>query len=244
MKIIIVDDEALQANYLHDKLKAHYPEAESVDIYNSPKDALIALRKNNFDLIFLDIEMPEMNGFEFIEIAGVATLPPIIFTTAFSDYAVEAFKVNAIDYLLKPIDPEELKSAIAKVGTRNNPEKSLSNIIDDQAGSFSRRLILVDQNSYEFVDFDKIIRIEGQGSYSSFFLEGNVKITTSKNLNFYWKKLSEHGFIRTHQSHIVNKNHIVRYNRLNRGELVLAEKQSAPISSRLRQAVKEQLGLS
>ncbi|MFT5823174.1 MAG: two-component system LytT family response regulator [Crocinitomix sp.] len=244
MITVIVDDEFMQSGYLEQQLIKHCPEIETIQVFNDPKDALLFLNKNKVDLIFLDIEMPGMNGFEFIEIAGLDNLPPVIFTTAFSEYAVNAFKVNAVDYLLKPVVADELITAVEKVKLRNGAQENLSVLMQMTPDPFEKRLVVMDGQRHVFIQFDNIIRIEGSGSYSIFHLINKEKITASKRLNYYWKKLDSHTFIRPHQSHIVNSKYILSYSNLNGGELILTEAHSAPVSSRLKQSIKSQLGLS
>lgn len=243
MKTVIIDDEFVQLEHLKQKLIKECSEIDSIETFSDPKDGLLFLSKNKIDLLFLDIEMPSMSGFEFIEIAGLDKLPPIIFTTAFSKYAVNAFKVNAIDYLLKPIVNKELKMAIQKVRLRKSQPQKLEVLIESQHDFVEDRLVVMDGNSHIFVKFDEIICLQGSGSYAFFFLTNGKKITASKRLNFYWKRLESNHFIRSHQSHVVNLKHILSYSNIGNGELSLTGGHTVPVSKRLRSSIKAQLGL-
>ncbi len=246
MTAIIIDDEFIQSDYLQTKLNQYCPSVEILASFQNPVVALKYLQKNSIDLIFLDIEMPEMTGFEFIEIVGVKKIPNIIFTTAHSNYAVNAFRVNAIDYLLKPIDKDELINAVEKIDLKDfeGREKRITSIIKSRLDDNETRLVLTEGKSHTFVSLKEIIRIEGSGSYSDFFMTDGSKITTSKRLNFYWKKLENLTFIRPHQSHIVNIDHILKYDKTDGDGLLLSNKEYVPISTRLKQEIKAKLGIS
>lgn len=244
MRIVLIDDEKRQLDYLETQIKRLNLQLEEIVKIQNPIEALKPLKIRHFDLVFLDIEMPEMTGFELIEIIGLEDLPPIIFTTAHSKYAVDAFKVNAIDYLLKPVDPDELMQSIKKAIQKNSHQKrSLEAVIQNPPVSADKRLVIAQGQTYLFVPYDTIIRIEGSGSYSDFYLVDGRKITASKRLNIYWKRLNGGLFLRPHQSHIVNRKHIQGFSKSDGGSLILKNDYFVPISSKMRDEIKLDLGL-
>ncbi|MGD1846332.1 MAG: LytR/AlgR family response regulator transcription factor [Salibacteraceae bacterium] len=245
MKALIVDDEPLFSSHLQELLQSHCPQVEVVRVFQNPKEALVYLRKETADALFLDIEMPEMNAFEFIEIIGMDRLPPIVFTTSYSKYAVQAFKVQALDYLLKPIVADELLAAVERLSERSQTEHqaNLDSLLQDLPQGFDDRLVLASGQYYHFADPEEIIRVEGNGSYSNFFLTGDRQITTSRNLKTYVERLENRGFLRTHQSHLVNPEYLQGFDKADGGELVLREAQRVPVSKRLKKQILDFLRL-
>jgi len=245
MNALIVDNEFMPAEHLERMILRYCPQIEERTIFQKPTEALLFLRENQPDVVFLDIEMPEMNAFEFIEIVGLENMPPIIFTTAYSNYAVQAFKVQALDYLLKPVDPDDLVAAVKRLESVSpkEREKKLTELMLDPPAPEDGRLVLANGQFYHFAQMDEIIRVEGNGSYSEFFLTDGRKIMTSKHLKSYSQRLLDKGFVRTHQSHLVNARFIEGFNKADGGELVLKEAHRVPISTRLKSKVFELLGL-
>lgn len=245
MKALIVDDEPKAAKYLENLIKQHCPSIITTLIYQRPAEALMHLKKEKVDVIFLDIEMPEMSGFELIEIHGVKNMPPIIFTTAYNSYATQAFKVQAIDYLLKPIDPEELTQAINRLEPleAKQQEEKITDFLKNRPLEEIEHLVLVEGQQYHFAQPENLIRAQGSGSYTTFFLTDGRKIMTSKNLKSYRGLLQFWGFIRSHQSHLVNRQFIETLDKTDGGALVLKDGSRIPISTRLKNDVFRQLSL-
>lgn len=242
LRALIVDDEYMAIDQLEEALIQNCPEITSLKSLQSPLEAADHLKEHSVDLLFLDVEMPEMNAFEFIDMVGLDSLPTLIFTSAYSQYAVKAFKVHALDYLLKPIDGNELKVAVKKARGQQ-PTQQLSSLIQNPPEGFSDRLPLAEGQSYHFVKISDIIRIEGSGSYSDFHLIESRKITTSRPLNSYETRLQNQGFIRPHQSHMVNMHCIESYSMAEGAELLLINKDRVPVSTRRKNYVREKLGL-
>lgn len=246
MKALIVDDEYMSGEYLRGLIREKCPEIKAIQCETAASDAIGKLQEGAFDLLFLDIEMPEMSGFELIEIVGAQKLPPIIFTTAYGEYALNAIKVSAVDYLLKPIDPEELLTAVGKVRQlplADNVSK-LGELMSMVGKEGSSRLAIANGSDYFLIDPHEIIHIEGSGSYSTFYMDGGRKIVSSRPLNYYYQRLSDMGFLRTHQSHVVNLRWIDRYSKSNGGIIFLKNNQNLPVSARLKKEVQKELGLS
>jgi two-component system LytT family response regulator len=245
MKILLVDDQQNQLDYLEIQLQRTLLKEVHIVKVQNPIEGLKILKNNSFDLLFLDIEMPEMTGFELIDIFGLENLPPVIFTTAHSKYAVNAFRVNAIDFLLKPIDPEELNQALSKIeeSSVKSQKELLNELIDNLPVSDDKRLVLAQGQTYLFISYDDIICIQGSGSYSDFFLTDGRKLTASKRLNHFWKRIEGKGFMRTHQSHIVNEQHIIGYKKADGGEILLKNNLQAPVNTQIKEKLKHRFGI-
>lgn len=245
MNALIIDNEKMPAKHLENMITRHCPQIKKRKIINKPTEALLYLKKNQTDVIFLDIEMPEMNAFEFLEIGGLENMPPIIFTTAYSKYAVKAFKVRAVDYLLKPIDSEDLIAAVHRLneGVSDQQEEKLAAIVENPPADSNDRLVLANNQYYHFALPEEIVRVEGNGSYSQFYLTDGRKIMTSKHLKSYTQRLLKKGFIRSHQSHLVNKQYIEGFSKADGGELIVKDGHRVPVSTRLRSNILDLLGL-
>ena len=232
MKVLIVDDEKLPAHFLSDLVKENFNDIVTCDIALSGSEGLLLAEQKNYDVVFLDIEMQDMTGFDWISRLKTIDKPQVIFTTAHSQYAIKAFKVNALDYLLKPIDPSELMLAISKV--RNYIQ--LSNVEDRW---LSNKLVVFDGNEYLFLRYDDIIFIEADRSYTKFVVEGKKPFLVSKSIGHFEERLIQSHFIKTHRSYIVNVNCIVSYIKKDGGYVVLSDNSHIPISSANKESIKQ-----
>jgi two-component system LytT family response regulator len=222
LNAIIVDDEEFARSSLYFLLQENCDNVNIVGIAKSVNDARVLLSSYNVDLIFLDIAMPGENGFELIPQVQ-AVNANVIFTTAYDQYALKAIKANALDYLLKPIDIDELKEAVDKADkyvklnkTKNNRNESLKNLADDLSHKTAiKKITLPSGQGYRLVDIDDIIHIEADSNYSVFHLINLEKIAVSKVLKEYEEILPENRFIRIHKSSIVNLKYVKEYNSKN-----------------------------
>jgi two-component system, LytTR family, response regulator len=244
IKALIIDDEPSAVKTLT-LLLAHYvPEITELKSTNDPHDGLRLLKSYQPDLLFLDIQMPLMTGFGLLK-----QLPEInfniIFTTAHDQYAIEAIRFSALDYLMKPIDGEELQQAIKRYSTKLlqavNNKPLYNNFLHNIHAADSRgfKLALPTTQGTFFYNPQEIIRLEGESNYTKFFFTGNKTLLTSKTLKEYEEILFNHGFIRIHKSHIINRVHVVNYS--GDGILTLADNSKVEISRRRREDVMERL---
>lgn len=244
LNTIIVDDEEFARSSLYFLLQENCPNVNICGIAKSVSEARTLLQNHNIDLIFLDIAMPGENGFSLIPQAQEANAT-VVFTTAYDQYALKAIKANAIDYLLKPIDIDELVEAVEKASkyhllnnalNRNASLHNLENALNDlnalkeQKGI--NRLTLPSGQGYRLVDIDDIIHIEADSNYSIFHLKSDEKITVSKVLKDYEEILPEERFVRIHKSSIVNLKYVKEYNNKNGLMLLLANGESITVSRR------------
>lgn len=244
LNTIIVDDEEFARSSLYFLLQENCPNVNICGIAKSVNEARTLLQNHNIDLIFLDIAMPGENGFSLIPQAQEANAT-VIFTTAYDQYALKAIKANAIDYLLKPIDIDELVEAVEKASKYHLLNNALSknaslqnlendlNALKEQKGI--NRLTLPSGQGYRLVDIDDIIHIEADSNYSIFHLKSvkdGEKITVSKVLKDYEEILPEDKFVRIHKSSIVNLKYVKEYNNKNGLVLLLANGENITVSRR------------
>lgn len=244
-KALIIDDESHAIEALKWELQENCPEVEIVATTQKPLDAIKLIYTHNPDLLFLDIEMPRLNGFELLE-----TLPPnkckIIFTTAYDEFAIKAIKVSAFDYLLKPIDSDELRLAINKFIEQKTQDEHvpLQEIITSISGQQKIEKIAVSSNNgTDFIDQDDIYFCESSGNYTYLHLE-NEKILVSKTLKHIEQQLNPHIFLRTHHSFVVNLNYVVKYLKGEGGEVVLKNKVHVKVSRSRKENVLMQLNIA
>ena len=211
MKALIVDDERLARKELIKLLEEH-PSIEIVGEAQNADEAEQMITELNPDLLFLDIQMPGRSGFQLLE--SLDTVPLVVFTTAYDEFAIKAFEVSALDYLLKPIDTEELQSSVKRFLESQEDYKQqfdlLKNIMHNiQAPSADEfRLALPTKEGVHFLMPNEIVRCEAVGNYTKFFTAKNKTYLISRTLGDYDTLLSPHNFIRTHKSHLVNKKFI------------------------------------
>jgi two-component system LytT family response regulator len=233
LSTLILDDESKPAQLLAGYIKEYCPEIKLSSTFNKVGDAVKFLNKNPIDLIFLDVEMPEMNGFDLMDILPEEQKPKVIFTTAHTQYAVKAFRFNAVDYLVKPIHPKDLIQAVKKVKILLNKTEMEDTL----------KISIYDGKQYHIVNSNKL-RVEADGSYSKFVLEGGKVLLSSKRLKSYEELLEKNGFTRIHKSHMVNLKQINSYSFADGGCIFLNNGDEIPFSTAKREALLNGLKLS
>jgi two-component system LytT family response regulator len=238
IKAIVVDDEAPSREVMSNYLRDFCSDVEVVATASSVKSAYKAIQKHDPDVVFLDIEMPDGKGFDLIKMFDKINFR-IIFVTAYSEYAIKAFRVNAADYLLKPVKIDELKAAIEKIRNENKwgyDKVKVSEILKALTENMSLQPTIVVSNikGFEVLKINEIIMCKADGYCTNFFLEGNKKVISSKNLKQYEALLTEYNIIRAHHSFLVNLNHVKSFTR--QGEIVLTENNKASLGDSFRNA--------
>lgn len=239
IRAVIVDDELNARENLSYFLNNYCPQVQIIGSAESVSEAVELIQSTHPDLVFLDIEIGEGSGFDVLE-AIKNTSTEVIFTTAFNHYAIKAFKFSAIDYLLKPIDIEELKEAVQRAEERvkgnilNNRLDFLLNNLSEPKDKKLRRIGLPIQGGIQFFALDEIIRLQSQSNYTTFYLTRNREFLISKTLKEYDEMLCDHGFVRVHQSHLVNIDHVVQYQKADGGYLILSDNSNVPLSKNYR----------
>jgi two-component system LytT family response regulator len=234
-KILIVEDEIRSREFLRDILLEQVDDIEIAAMAGNVEEAVRAVEEVRPDLIFLDIELQTGTGFDVLEqIKGQK--PAIIFTTAYDHYAIKAIKFSAVDYLLKPIDLFELKAAVQKtrdVVKQDERQQSIQVLMQNlkQLRSNDNPTITLSlAEGLEFVPLRNIIRLEAAGAYTTFFLKEGGKILVSKNLKEYENLLSEHQFMRVHNSSIINLAEVKRMVKGDGGYVVMSDDAQVVIS--------------
>ena len=227
IKAVILDDEKHSVATLAWKLDRFCPDVKVVAQFTDSPEALDYLRENPPDLLFLDIEMPRLNGFEVLEELGDTSFK-VIFTTAYDEFGIRAVKANALDYLLKPIQNQELKAAIEKFKRKQGDKMEV--LFSSQQENKTNKIALATKESIEFVRPDEIISCTSDSNYTMIFLTNNRKKLISRTLKDVEEWLSPHGFYRAHHSHLVNLQHIKEYVRSDGGYLLLTNGTKMPVA--------------
>jgi len=235
IRTIIVEDEQQSQEVLRLMLEKFADVIELVDACSTAEEAIESIELNSPDLVFLDIEMPRMNGFEMLK-----KLSPIhfniIFTTAYNKYAINAIKISALDYLLKPIDEDELALSVKRC-RQNLDQKNIMSKMDvlvknlSQHNALDRTLTLSFVDGIRFIKMKDIIRLEASGRYTKFFLINKEVLTTSRNLGDFEETLSANEFFRIHEAHIINLLYIEKFHKGN-NYVLLTDKTEIPIARR------------
>jgi two-component system, LytTR family, response regulator len=231
---VLIDDEIHCTESLQLLLETAAPEFKIAAKFNDPLAALEFLRTRRVDLVFLDIEMPEMNGFEILN-ALEELLFDVIFVTAYDQYAIKAFSYSAISYLLKPVDEDDLKDTIGRW-----QQKTSKTLAQNQLGLMHQMLTSMNQpktkialptsDGLEFLEIRTIIRCESESNYTRLFCSDKSKHLICRTLKEVEKVLQENGFIRVHHSHLVNPQFIRKFVRHDGGFIVMADGEQISVS--------------
>lgn len=232
IKALIVDDEEHCRSSLKKQIEWSCPDVEVIGSASSAKEAESLIASLKPSLVFLDIEMPGGTGFDLIRRLDKIDFS-IIFTTAYDEYALEAFKVNAIAYLLKPIDGDELAAAVNKAKTESSEqigEKLESLIQHIHSSSNSNKIAFPVSDGLEFVPMNDIIRCESEGSYCHVILNDRPNLFLSKTLKQISELINDDKFLRVHHSHLINVDYIRKYIRGKGGQVIMDDGTAIPVS--------------
>ncbi len=243
IQAIIIDDEKSSRVTLFNMVSEFCEGVEIVAVVPSVATGVTAINKHQPDLVFLDVEMPIHNGFTLFDHFPAPTFN-VIFTTAFEKYAIQAFKFSAIDYLLKPIDLEDLRFALKKVIEKKEvaSTKDKLKILKENLNNVCNKLALPTMEGYHFIELKDIIRCESQNNYTFFHLKNGKKILVSKTLKIYSTLLKEYNFFRINRSDLINLNHIVQYGRQKSPSITLTDDTILTISQRRKEAFLKVIG--
>lgn len=245
MKALIVDDEASNQENLHQLLKIYAEDVHVCAVAETVADAHVAIKTHQPQLVFLDIQLHAQTGFDLLKQLGEINFE-IIFITAYNQYAIQAIRFSALDYLLKPIDIDELTTAIDKARKaiqqkhKNERMGYLLEYLKDE-NKTTPRIALPMLGETRYVNIADIIRCQADNTYTLFVLNNGEQILVSKTLKEYADMLTGHQFIRTHQTHLVNRAYIKSWLREDGGSLLLTDQTKIPISKLNREKVKAAL---
>jgi two-component system LytT family response regulator len=243
LKAIVVDDESAGIEVLDYALKKYCPDVELIASFTSSMEALDKIPGLSPDVLFVDVEMPQLNGFELVE--KLATIHcQVIFTTAYNEFALKAFRVSALDYLLKPIDSDELKAAVEKLKALNrNENHSVEALLDYIKGQKQiSKISISTEKGIHFIDDDEVIYCLSTGPYTVFYLTGGQEVVCSKSLGEYERMLSDRGFYRIHNSSLINVKHLKRFIRTDGGYVEMTDGKTLSVSRRKKDEFLSYLG--
>ena len=248
IRSIIIDDETHNIENTSMLLQSSCPQVQVVATAASAEEGIAAINTHRPDLIFLDIQMPERSGFDLLKAFPKIDFE-IIFITAFDQYGIQAIKFSALDYLLKPIDREELKKAVEKAIdtiTAKRKNHSIDNLLEyiKRGNRDLPKIALPTLNEIMYVKVDEIIRCEASNNYTNFFLSDGGRVLVCKTLKEFSELLKPYEFLRTHQSHLVNIHCVKSYLKEDGGTLLMKDGAKIPISRQNRDLVKEALNRS
>lgn len=233
MKRAIIIDDVLNARIsLRSDIADYCPEVDVIGEAEGVVSGARLIKELKPDIVFLDIQMKDGTGFDLLEILPEVNFA-LIFTTSSDTYAIQAFRFSAVDYLLKPVDPEQLMQAVNKAESAG---RSKLEVLQSNLGG-SKRLALNSQEKIKVVDLDDVVRCESTGSYTLFFMKDKEQVLVTRTLKEYDSMLSDVGFLRVHQSHLINMAYISEFIKTDGGHLVLKDRTEIPVSSRKRSAV-------
>ncbi len=234
MRAVIIDDEASVRESTQTLLSIYCPDIEVIGQASGVKEGIALIQEKKPDLAFLDVEMSDGTGFDVVYSFKDRDFA-IVFVTGHNEYAVKAFRLSAIDYILKPIDPEDLEKAVAKA--RQNFQATLAGLQmkaleSNLSESRPQRILLKDSEKIYLIDIKDIVRCESDDNYTRFYLTKNRKVMVSTTLKEYENMLSGQDFFRCHQSHLINLNYFDHYDKREGGSVVMKDGSILPVSVR------------
>ncbi len=245
IRAILIDDEVNSLQNLQQKLEGFCPDINVVATSQKPEEGILLIRQHQPDVVFLDIEMPRMSGFRMLEELGEYDFD-IIFTTAYNHYSIDAIRISAFDYLIKPIGIEDLQQAVERLGkSRNKQTKEKIDILKKSLSdnrSQEDKIAISTSEGIEFIPIKNILHIESKSNYSKIFLPENKSITVTKILKDFEEMLLPYNFYRIHNSHLINLNYIKKYVRSEGGQVMLHDGTLIDISRRKKEEFLKLIG--
>ena len=246
IRTVIIDDEQLARDGIKAILEKYCPEVSVIGTAGDIESAVQLIRINKPELILLDIHLMDGTGFDLLNRLDVNQYK-VIFVTAFEEYAITAFKFSAIDYILKPVVPEEIVAAVEKVHDSLEKEsmaRRLEILFENitEISPQKLKIALRTSTSLYIVNLSEIIRCESEKNYTQFFMISGESVTVSKTLKDYEEMLIPYHFIRVHQSHLVNLEHVKRFEKRDGGTLIMSDQSKVPVSLRKKEDLMKAIG--
>ncbi|GGN11661.1 DNA-binding response regulator [Dyadobacter beijingensis] len=244
IRCFILDDEVQAVHNLRLALETHCPEVEVAGFAHTVQEAQQFLTQLQTDILFLDIRLQNETGFDLLKRLG-GYRGSIIFTTAYDHYGIQAVKFAATDYLLKPLDHRELTEAVTKAIDRKRERDQSAQIamliqsFENMPAQRQKKIALAEAQEIHYVEIDEVIFCKSDNSYTTFHLRGGRKITVSKPIADYEGMLEPYGFLRTHQSYLINKNRIVSFKKEDGGYLLMEGNHQALLSRQRRHLLRD-----
>jgi two-component system LytT family response regulator len=243
---IIIDDEKNSRDSLQKKIIQYCPALSVVSLCENGEEGIHAIESLQPDMVFLDVEMPRMNGFNMLQQLKNRDFE-LIFTTAYDHYAIQAIRFSALDYLVKPIEAENLIQAVSRaMEKRKTPasnqriETLLYNLIDEK--KFPQRIAIPSLEGLQFIEIAGILYLEAKSNYTEIYLQYGPRLTVSKTLKDFDELLPPSLFIRIHHSHLINKNHVLKYLKGEGGQVVMRNGAILDVARRKKEEFMKAIG--
>lgn len=244
LRAILIDDDQSNLSALSEKLAKHCPQVEIIGRCDNAEDGILAIEKDKPDLVFLDIEMPIMNGFVLLQQLRYRNFG-LIFVTAYDHYAIKAIKYSALDYLVKPVEIDDLKAAIAKAEANResrNSQLQLELLLEHLNKKQPRRISIPTSEGLHFINIDQIIYLEASNNYTRIYLSTNQKFLVSRTLKEFEDLLPSSQFVRIHHSTVINKFFVEKYIRGEGGQVVMQQGRVLDVSKRRKAEFLQAIG--
>lgn len=244
IKALLVDDDESNLSGLSEKLRKHCPQVSIVGQCNSAQDGIRAIEELHPDILFLDIEMPLMNGFVMLQQLQYRDFE-LIFVTAYDHYAIKAIRYSALDYLVKPVEIEDLKAAVSSAeANRKNRSSHLQVelLLEHLQKKGPQRITIPTSDGLRFINIDDIIYLEASDNYTTIFTSTNQKFLVSRTLKDFEDILPSETFLRIHHSSIINKNFVEKYIRGEGGQVVMRNGNVLDVSKRKKSIFLQAIG--
>ena len=240
IKALIIDDEANNREKLRNLIVKNCPDIEIAGEAVGVRSGISAIREKNPELIFLDIRMDDGSGFDLLNRFDTIDFK-VVFVTAYEEFALKAFRFSAIDYLLKPVDPDELIEAVKKVSDQllHEQNKQLNILTESIESGRFKKIALKDVYNVHLLNISDILHCVSEGNYVRFTVSNQSDILVSKQLKEYEELLTGYGFFRVHRSHLINMVHAKRFEKADGGLVVMSDDSRIPVASRKRERLLE-----
>jgi two-component system, LytTR family, response regulator len=240
MRIILIDDDSVVRENLKTLLSIYSPGSTIIAEADGVKTGLACIKEYKPDLVLLDVEMKDGTGFDLLSFYGPLDFK-VIFVTGHDEYAIKAFKFSAIDYVLKPVDPDDLVSALQKAHQpedENEQNLRVANLVQNKKATFSeQKIILKDSETVYLIAVKDIIRCESETNYTRFYLVDDRVLMVSKTLKEYDTLFDDQSFFRAHQSHLINLRHFDRYEKKDGGMVFMKDGSTLPVAVRKKESL-------
>jgi two-component system LytT family response regulator len=244
LRAVLIDDDQSNLSSLSEKLAKHCPQVEIIGRCDTAKEGIAVIEKEMPGLVFLDIEMPVMNGFVLLQQLKYRSFG-LVFVTAYDHYAIKAIKYSALDYLVKPVEIEELKAAVAKAELNKetrNAQLQLELLLEHLNKKQLKRITIPTSEGLHFIEIDNIIYLEASNNYTHFYLSTGQKFLVSRTLKEFEELLPPELFVRIHHSTIINKNFVEKYIRGDGGQVVMRHGVVLDVSKRRKAEFLQAIG--
>lgn len=244
LRAILIDDDQSNLSALSGKLSKHCPQVEIINCCDNAEDGIKAIENNKPDLVFLDIEMPVMNGFVLLQQLKNRNFE-LIFVTAYDHYAIKAIKYSALDYLVKPVEITDLIAAVTKAETYKNSRHSqlqIELLLEHLNNKQPKRITIPTSDGLRFINIEDIIYLEASNNYTNIFLSTNQKILVSRTLKDFDDMLPSDTFLRIHHGTVINKYYVEKYIRGEGGQVVMRHGNVLDVSKRKKAEFLQAIG--